>query len=271
MAVDFYYKGLMDEDELFRPYAPEQSAEKAKSTMYEAWFDALKVSPWYMDMCNGNPAPTAESRECFEKFGDIRPYTFSRWWSDIGYKIFAEQTPYENVQVRAIEAKIDLKYNKKTGKLNNLLIEVPMNVHPRKLKEQFAEILEKHSRYFEHRNRFQESDAEVTFDRDSKLNYSTINLWLKVYKIVEKERAMKNGASLSDVCRDLKLRPSLLKEFGLGTVIDDTDIKQKAASAASEYYKKAVRLIANATEMKFPCVDDNEALMRIRHRKGIRD
>lgn len=271
MAVDFYYKGLMDEDELFRPYTPQQSAEKAKGSMYEAWFDALKASHWYMSMCNGDAPPTDDARECFVKFGDIRPYTFSRWWTDVGYKIFAEHTRYEDVQVRDVEATIELKYNNKTGKLNNLLIEVPMNVHPRKLKEQFAEILESHSRYFNHHNRFAESDAEVTFDRDSKLNYKTIKLWLDVYKAVEKERAkQRDGAPLHEICRQLDLRGSLFKEFGAGTVVDDEEVKQKAASAISEYYKKAQRLVANATEMRFPCVDEC-ALITVHRRNGGAD
>lgn len=255
MAVDFYYKGLMDEDEIFRPYTPEQSAEKAKGSMYEAWFDALKLSPWYMEMCATGQPQTDDVRECFEKFGDIRPYSFKKWWTDIGFRIFAENTRYEAVQVRDVEAKVELKYNMKTGRLNNLLIEVPMNIHPRKLREQFAEILEKHSRYYDHGNRHHESDAEVTFDRDSKLQYKTINLWFKVFKVVEAERAKKHGATLDEICRDLNLRPTLLNEFGLDTMIDDPEIKRKAASAASEYYKKAVRLIAHATEMRFPCAD----------------
>ena len=262
MAVDFYYKGLMDADDFFRPYTPEQSAEKAKGSMYEAWFDALKLSPWYVDACVTGQPQTDAVRECLEKFGDIRPYTFKKWWTDIGFRIFAENTRYEAVQVRDVEAKVELKYNMKTGELNNLLIEVPINIHPRKLQEQFAEIIKNHSRYFDENllrseihNRFDESDAEVTFDRDSKLTYKTISLWLKVYKVVEAERVKKKGATLDEVCRNLKLRPSLFKEYGLGTQVDDPEVKRKAASASSEYYKKAVRLIAHATEMKFPCVD----------------
>jgi len=266
MPVDFYYKGLMDEDEHFRPHTPEKSAERAEGTMYEAWFDALKASHWYMAMCEGGEPPTNAAQVCFQNFGDIRPYSFKKWWMDVGYQIFAEQTRYEDVQVHEVSAKVKLKYNKKTGALNNLFLEIPTNIHPRKLREQFEDILEKHSRYFEHNNRFAESDAPVTFDRDSKLNYKTIMLWLKVYKLVEAERSKKHGASLAEICRDMELRPSLLKEFGYRTVIDDPEVKQKAASAVSDYYKKALRLIANATEMRFPCTEENEHLMQIRRR-----
>lgn len=267
MPVDFYYKGLMDEDEHFRPHTPEKSAERAEGTMYEAWFDALKASHWYIAMCEGGEPPTNAAQVCFETFGDIRPFSFKKWWLHTGYQIFAEQTRYEEVQVHEVAAKVTLKYNKKTGALNNLFLEIPINIDPRKLREQFEDILEKHSRYFDHHNRHVESDAQVAFDRDSKLNYKTIMLWLKVYKLVEQERLKKNGASQAEICRDLELRPSLLKEFGLGTVID-SDVKQKAASVVSDYYKKALRLIANATEMRFPCTDENEALMRIRRRNA---
>lgn len=267
MAVDFYYKGLMENNDFF-PYTPEQSAEKAKGSMYEAWFDALKASPWYMDMCEGATPPSDAARACYEKFGNIKRVSFNTWWLETGYRIFAEQTRYEGVQVHEVTAQVKLKYNKKTGKLNNLLIEVPLNIHPRKLKEQFDEILANQSRYYEHKNRFAESDADVTFDRDRKMDYKTIKRWLDVYKAVDKQRNLHGtNVPLYEICRSMDLNSKLFAEFGAGTIVDDPDIRQRASNMISEYYQKAQRLIANATEMIFPCVDDNHTLMDIQSRQ----
>jgi hypothetical protein len=167
-----------------------------------------------------------------------------------------------------VTANVKLKYNKKTGKLNNLLIEVPMNINPRKLKQQFDEILANQSRYYDHGNRFAESDADVTFDRDRKMDYKTIKRWLEVYKAVRKERNLRGkDTPLYEICRSMNLDSKLFAEFGSGTVVDDPEIRQRAANMISEYYQKAQRLVANATEMKFPCVDDNHTLMDIQSRQ----
>lgn len=267
MPIDFYYKGLPIENEFF-PFTPEQSAEQAKGSMYEAWFDALKASPWYNEICETRGFPSEAAKECYENFGDLRPMSFKKWWLEIGYKIFAERVRYEEMKDRGIVngATKTLKYKKGENDPSKLLIEVPLNLDPKKLKEQFEAILREHSNYYEHKNRFKESTAPVPFDRDSKLSYGTIKLWLHIYKEVEKERELHKDATLADICRKLELRKNLFADFGEGTVVDDSQIRQQAANAVSEYYQKARRLMAHATEMRFPCVDDNSALLEIRPR-----
>ncbi len=267
MPADFYYKGLPIENEFF-PFTPEQSAEQAQGSMYEAWFDALKASPWYNDICETRVFPSDAAKECYENFGDLRPFSFKKWWLEKGYMIFAERVRYEEMQDRGIVngATKTLKYKKGENDPNKLLIEVPLNLDPRKLREQFEEILRQHSAYYEHKNRFEESTAPVPLDRDSKFGYGTIKSWLHVYKEVEKERALHNDATLVDICRKLGLRKSLFADFGEGTVVDDPQIRQQAANAISEYYQKARRLMAHATEMRFPCLDDRSALLDIRPR-----
>jgi hypothetical protein len=106
----------------------------------------------------------------------------------------------------------------------------------------------------------------VPLDRDSKFGYGTIKSWLHIYKEVEKERALHKDATLVDICRKIGLRKNLFADFGEGTVVDDPQIRQQAANAVSEYYQKARRLMAHATEMTFPCVDDRSALLDIRPR-----
>jgi hypothetical protein len=266
MPADFYYKGLPVENEFF-PFTPEQSAEEAKGSMYEAWFDALKTSPWYNDICETRVFPSDAAKECYENFGDLRPFSFKKWWLDTGYKIFAERVRYEGMQDRGIVngATKTFKYKKGENDPNKLLIEVPLNLDPRKLREQFEEILRQHSAYYEHKNRFEESTAPVPLDRDSKLSYNVIKSWLHVYKEVEKERALHKDATLADICQKIGLRKHLFADFGDGTVVDQP-VRQQAANAVSEYYQKARRLMAHATEMTFPCVDDRSALLDIRPR-----
>jgi hypothetical protein len=99
------------------------------------------------------------------------------------------------------------------------------------------------------------------------LDYVTIKLWLDVYKNVELARTMtRRESALYEVCRKMKLRNRLFADFVEGSAIDDPKIKQQAASAVDEYYQKALRLMANATEMVFPSVENNYRLMDIQTR-----
>jgi len=264
MPADFYYKGLPIENEFF-PFTPEQSADQAKGSMYEAWFDTLKASPWYNEICETRDFPSDAVKECYEKFGDLRPFSFKKWWLETGYKIFAERVRYEEMKVIGVTSEVSKTFKYKKGENNpsKLIIEVPLNLAPKKLKEQFEELLRQYSAYYQHTDRNKESTAPVPFDRDSKFGYSTIKSWLHIYKEVEKERALNNDATLVDICRKLGLRKNLFADFGEGTVIDDPQIRQQAANAISEYYQKARRLMAHATEMRFPCVDDSSLLLNI--------
>lgn len=267
MSADFYYKGLPIENEFF-PFTPEQSAEAAKGSMYEAWFDTLKASPWYNEICETRVFPSDSAKECYEKFGDLRPMSFKKWWLTTGYEIFAERVRYESMQDRGVvnSTTKTLKYKKGENEPSKLLIEVPLNLDPKILKVQFEKILREHSNYYEHKNRFQESTAPAPLERDAKVKYSTIKMWLHVYKEVEKERALHKDATLADICRKLGLRKNLFADFGEGTVVDDSQIRQQAANVVSEYYQKARRLMAHATEMWFPRFDDNSALLEIQRR-----
>ena len=269
MPADFYYKGLPIENEFF-PFTPEQSAEQAKGSMYEAWFDALKASPWYNKICETREFPSELAKECYEKFGDLRPMSFKKWWLQTGYEIFAERVRYEGMQDRGVVsgATKTLKYRKGENEPSKLLVDVPLNLDPKKLKEQFEDILREHSRYYEHKNRFKESTASAPFERDSKLSYGVIKSWLDVYKAVEAERALNKDATLTDICRKLELRKNLFAEYGEGTVIDDPRIRQQAANAISEYYQKALRLMAHVTEMRFPCVDSTLPSLHEIHPRG---
>ena len=96
--MDFYYKGLGPEERIFAQ-TPEAAAAKAKGTLYEAWFDVLQTSPWYNKICETQDFPSDKAREAWEHFGDLRGKTFSKWWLERGYKIFAEVVPYQPMQI----------------------------------------------------------------------------------------------------------------------------------------------------------------------------
>jgi hypothetical protein len=267
MTMDFYYKGLGPEDRIFAQ-SLESSSAKAKGTMYEAWFEVLQTSPWYRSICETGEFPSEAAKITFEKFGDLRRMTFSNWWQETGYKIFAEVVPYQPMQIA--DLKIAVKNSSDQKKPPMLIIEVPLNLSPTSLKEQFNEILKAHELYSAEFDRWDYSTAEVHQDRETKLTYATIKNWMKVYKAYEKERD-KVDFKLYNFAKELELHPTLFR--GLQKKMDvPEDLRIEASNVASDILKKAMFLMANATEMSFPNTASHEwAVTRNRAKKNKKE
>ena len=171
MALKFHYKGLTAEDRVFA-LTPEVSVTKAKGTLYEAWFDVLKSSPWYRELCETGVFPSPSAEEVWIHFGDLRKMTFQEWWLSTGYRIFAEEIDYRPVEVLSVTTKI--KNDDSAKKPPTLIIEVPLNLAPAVLREQFDQILRRHAEYLVDFDRWEHSTASVHQHRESKLNYKTI-------------------------------------------------------------------------------------------------
>ena len=260
MPVDFYYKGLREEEH-FYPYTPEQSAAKAKGTLYEAWFDVLKASPTYLKATVSHVFDSTAVSDCYELFGDLREIEFSQWWIETGYKIFAEQVRYEEITSHPIKATTTIKFSKRKNVVPRLLIEVPLNLDPRKLKEQFDEILRKHTALYDEKfNRWDHSTADAHLDRDAKLDYRTIKHWLDVYiELENKKRLYGNDYPLYKVCQSKRLSPKINRDFGIEAELPDKE-KVFASNVVSDILKKVTRLMAHSSEKRFPCTDDHPFL-----------
>lgn len=249
MTMYFYYKGLSLEERIFAQ-TPQASAAKAKGTLYEAWFDVLQTSLWYNKSCETNEFLSSKAQETWEHFGDLCGTTFSKWWLERGYMIFAELVPYQPMQIA--DLKIEVKKSKDLKKPPLLKIEVPLNLSPAALKEQFNEILKAHKLYDDEFDRWDFSTAQVHQERETKLTYATIKKWIDVYKAYEKQKDQKDF-KLYNFAKEQELHPTLFR--GLlkrGEVPDQGDLRIQASNVASDILKKAMFLMANATEMSFP-------------------
>ncbi len=247
MALKFHYKGLTAEDRVFA-LTPETSAAKAKGTLYEAWFDTLKVSPWYRSIAESGSFPSPAAETTWNHFGDLRETNFQDWWLHTGYRIFAEDVDYRPVEVLNVTTKVRQGSTKK--KPPTLLIEVPLNLPLSALRQQFDEILKQHAEYLNDFDRWEHSTAAVHQHRESKLNYKTIRHWLDVYQSYEKESGQR-GFKLYNFASDMQLHPLFnRKEFRNRDVPED--LRVKMANVASDVLKSVRALMANATEMRFP-------------------
>ncbi len=247
MALKFHYKGLTAEDRVFA-LTPEVSVTKAKGTLYEAWFDVLKSSPWYRELCETGVFPSPSAEEALIHFGDLRQVTFQEWWLSTGYRIFAEEIDYRPVEVVGVTTKI--KNVDSAKKPPTLIIEVPLNLAPAALREQFDQILRQHAEYSVDFDRWEHSTAPVHQHRESKLNYKTIRHWLDVYAAYEKE-SVKPGFKLYNFASDMQLHPLFNRKEFRGRDVPE-GLRVKMANVASDVLKSVRALMANATEMRFP-------------------
>lgn len=251
MAIEFYYKGLSAEDMVFGQ-TPKSSAAKARGTLYEAWFDALQTSPWYRNIAETGEFPSVAARDTWNQFGELRNETFSKWWLKTGYRIFAERVPYRPIQeLEGVD--INIKSDKDDSQPPILRIEVPLNLHPRVLREQFAKILAAQEEYHSSFDRWDHSTAKVHQYRDAKLSYVAIKKWLDIYRLYEKEREFE-GFKMYNFVREHKLHPSMFIGLNEEAILDE-GLRVNASNVLSDLIKQAKNLMAHASEGRFPCTD----------------
>jgi len=247
MSHKFHYKGLSPEDRVFA-LTPELSAAKAKGTMYEAWFDTMKTSPWYQQIAITGVFPSREAERAWGYFGDLREIDFEPWWISKGYAVFAERIDYRPISIAGTRTQL-----RRAGIAKHppsLLIEVPLNLHPSVLRQQFEEILEKHSEYAADADRWDYSTAELHQQRETKLDFKTIKKWLSIFQRYE-VASKAPGFKLYNFASELRLHPLFnRKEFRERDV--PPDLRVKMANVASDILKSAKSLMANATELRFP-------------------
>lgn len=248
MAISFHYKGLSAEDRLF-PKEPKQSAILAKGTLYEAWFDTLQTSPWYAEIAMTGIFPNDYVEKTWRSFGDLTGLTFSKWWMQTGYRIFTEEVPYQAVAATDLEHEVSFGKDEKRPPM--LTLEIPLNLSPKALEEQFRKILKAHESYQHEFDRWKHSTAEVHQPRETRLTYGSIKRWLVLYKDWESEKAKNSELTQFEYSIKNNLVPNARKKIDLSAKLDATE-KAVFSNALSDQLKLARNLMANATVGVFP-------------------
>jgi len=249
--AQLFFKGF-PEDVRFKSHTIPESVERAKGTLYETWFNALKLSPYYQRICQTNEFPSVQAERTFLLFGDLRNITFEKWWVATGYGIFAEKKPFNKVSVSN-------EKDEAGEEVPILRLEIPLNVSPKTLRNQFDSLLELHHPHYTDFDRWKASTAEVRFE-NKKLTSASLNLYLDVYRAFL-EIKDDGELGLYELGVNLKINPKLVivhrdqpKEVA--------DKKIRMANAVSEYIEKAKNLVAYATEGIFPCVENHHWIER---------
>ena len=247
----FFFKGF-PEDVRFRHHTIPDSLEHAKGTLYEAWFNAIRLSPYLTQSIDSGIWRNEKSQQVFEQFGDVRGITFEDWWVKRGYRLFAEGQPF---------SKITLDAQSGDNENHSLTITIPLNVSPKTLRQQFDDLLEQHHPHYKDYDRWRASTSEMPI-RKSKLTSLSINLWLEVYETWVDMGGLEKGVHLYEIGEKLKLAPKHMVKHG-DFPTDILDKHEQMSLVVSEYLGKAKNLIAYASaEGWFPCADNHEWVER---------
>lgn len=246
-----FFKGF-PEDVRFRGHTVPESLELARGSLYQAWFDALQLSPFYADGIDNGLWRSDEARDTYQVFGDLRELTFDHWWVERGYKVFAEQHDFRRVVV----SKEPGQYGSEGPSIS---LEIPLNVSPATLKRQFDSLLREHHPHYRDFDRWQASTARVRFE-NRKLTSVSINLYLKVYRYWLESQAT-GGVQLYEIGEALNLDPKH-KVLRSDYPREASAKHLKMSLLVTEYLEKSKNLVAHATEGRFPCTDNHEWIER---------
>lgn len=247
----FFFKGF-PEDLRFKSHSVPESMERAKGTLYETWFKALQLSSFYQESCESHLFRSDKAKECFELFGDLRNLTFEEWWLKRGFGIFSEKRPFNKIAVDNQEDEFGIN-------VPILSIEIPLNVSPRTLRNQFDNLLEQYHPHYKDFDRWKASTAPARLQA-KKFTSASLDLCLLVLeKFQEKEK--QGQVLLYEIGEDLRLNPRLnvVKSDRLAEIAEK---HIKMASTVSEYLEKAKNLVAHATEGCFPLTDNHPWIER---------
>jgi hypothetical protein len=219
----------------------------AKRSLYEAWFNTLVLSPFYQEAIRTNVFISADVKRTCDLFGNLNGISFDGWWMGGGYKIFEEAKPFNKASLR----KVRNPFGKNVPVMS---VDIPLDVSPQLLREQFEDLLKQHHPNYKKFDRWKTSTAKAKL-RATRLTFDSIDLCLQVYKKYL-DMQKKDKVLLYKIGEELRLNPRLN--------VLPTDFKAmaaakklKMASTVSEYLEKAKNLVAHATECNFPVITDH--------------
>ncbi len=248
--LGFFFKGF-PEDVRFRRHTVPDSLVKARGTLYEAWYRAVKLSPYMAEAIDTGHWRSDEQRKNFARFGDLRGTTFDEWWINVGYEIFREPDGFK---------KISVQETAQPAADQTLVLQIPLTVSPATLKAQFDDLLKAHHPHYKRFDRWKFSEAERKM-RTSKLTSLSINLYLDVYECWLEMRAENPAVHLYEVGERMRLNPRYI----VRREDRPEEVKEKRLQmslAVTEDLEKGKNLVAHASEGVFPCTDNHEWIER---------
>jgi len=236
-----FFKGITG----FRRGSEELLYEAAEHSIYQWWWDFLRLSPvfWYAQHAGVTPVVPKMAEVC-EQAGDVREDRFNKWWRSTGSVLFEEARRPLQLH-RVDEQSVGEHEFYPQGK--SMLVEVPLTVTSRTLVKQFKKLLAQ-----THGN--QRVDVLEHSNAVWKLHTKRYNLvalenqfWVLVYRLLYPDIAAWRIGDRLQISPGLKLR-----DIDRDRYPGKTSPISRAQSTVGRFLYKAQRTVANAELASFP-------------------
>ena len=237
-----FYKGNTG----FRPAKVELLYEAAEHSIYQWWWEFLRLSPvlWYAQQAGVSPLVPKVAEVC-QQAGDIREDRFNRWWRTRGSVLFEEAR--RPLQLRRVDEQA-LGEHEFYPPGKSMLLEVPLTVTSRTLVKQFKKLLaqthgDQRVDVLEHSN--------ATWRLHTK-RYNLVALenqfWVLVYRLLYPDIAAWRIGDRLQISPGLNVRGIA----PTSSLIRKSSPHARMQSTVGRFLYKAQRTLANAELGSFP-------------------
>jgi hypothetical protein len=214
---------------------------------YYWWFEFLARNDDYQACCAAGGSGALA--DLYADFGPVGPNSdFKAWWSQRGYRLFAEQR--KPVQLHELTTAAD--WDPLWQPAQVMVVAVPLDLPKRYLLGFFARLLKQ--RHGGKRGRKALSDPNASSARyplHRNVSIHTLRIQLAVYDAVIAKKQGKDRRTLAQIGADLGLVSSA-KPKRSDTPKEAADKRAVLSASVSRHFRMAQRIVANTARGQFP-------------------
>lgn len=213
---------------------------------YYYWWEFLRRNEDYRACCAaGGTGPLAG---LYADFGDVLNVTFKAWWSERGYRLFAEQRKPVFLKELDNPSEWDAGWNKEHA----MVVVVPLDQPKRYLQGFFARLLKQRHGGRRGRKALSDKDASTArYPLHRNVTVKTLQRQLAVYDAVMAKRRGEDSRTLAKIGADLKLVPNAMPN-SKDTIHEAEDKRNVMGASVSRLFRQAQKIVANTAKGQFP-------------------
>lgn len=216
---------------------------------YYWWWEFLRRNEDYKACCAAGG--TGALAGLYADFGVVSNDNFKEWWTEHGFRLFAEKPK----PVKLAELNTPADWDDSWTKDAVMVVAVPLDIPKRNLQGFFARLLKE--RHSGKRGRKALSDADASTARyplHRNVSIHTLRIQLAVDDAVLAARASNKKITLAQIGKSVGINPKPNKRTE-GEVMDPARRRAVMAATVSRHFKDAQRIVANTAKGQFPNSD----------------
>ena len=213
---------------------------------YYWWWEFLRRNDRYAACCAAGGA--GELAGLYTDFGDVLNDNFKEWWSERGFRLFAEKRKPVFLKELDNPSEWDSSWTKDSV----MVVAVPLDISKRHLQGFFARLLKERHGGKRGRKALSDSDASnARYPLHRNVSIHTLRIQLAVYDAVIAARKSDKKITLAQIGENLRLVPKTNRKTET-EVMDAARRRAVLAATVSRHFKDAQSIIANTAKGLFP-------------------